>query len=83
VGSKNFTRFHENWASTYFTIHGALALLFDSESATHPWTSADYTPPQRRWYFYSQLQDNNPPGFRVARTYGRGRWGAALTGGRV
>jgi len=32
-GIENFTRFHEDWGSAYFTIYGALALLFDSEQA--------------------------------------------------
>ena len=73
-GIENFTRFHEDWSDAYFTIYGALALLFDSEQATRPWSAADYTPPQRRWYYDSLLQDNNPPGFRVARVYARGRW---------
>jgi len=73
-GVENFTRFHEDWSSSYFTIYGALALLFDSEQATRPWNAADYTPPQRRWYYDSLLQDNNPPGFRVARVYSRGLW---------
>jgi hypothetical protein len=73
-GIENFTRFHEDWSAAYFTIYGALALLYNSEQATRPWASADYSPPQRRWYFDPLLQDNNPPGFRVARVYSRGQW---------
>ena len=73
-GIENFTRFHEDWGGSYFTIYGALALLYDSAEATRPWSSADYTPPNRRWYYDTLLQDNNPPGFRVARVYSRGRW---------
>ncbi len=73
-GIENFTRFHETWSGDYLTIYGALALLFDSAQATAPWSSADYDPPNRRWYYDTLLQDNNPPGFRVARTYERGRW---------
>jgi hypothetical protein len=73
-GIENFTRFHEDWSGAYFTIYGALAQLYDSAQATRPWDAADYTPPSRRWYYDTLLQDNNPPGFRVARLYSRGRW---------
>jgi len=73
-GIENFARFHEDWSDSYFTVYGALALLYDSAQATRPWSAADYTPPQRRWYYDTLLQDNNPPGFRVARVYSRGRW---------
>ena len=73
-GIENFTRFHEDWGNDYLTIYGALALLFDSAQAKGPWSAASYSPPSRRWYYDTLLQDNNPPGFRVARTYERGRW---------
>lgn len=73
-GIENFTRFHEDWNGDYLTIYGALALLFDSAQAKGPWSAASYSPPARRWYFDTLLQDNNPPGFRVARTYERGSW---------
>jgi Tfp pilus assembly protein PilX len=73
-GIENFSRFHEDWSDAYFTVYGALALLYNSQQATRPWSAADYTPPQRRWYYDTLLQDNNPPGFRVARVYSRGRW---------
>jgi hypothetical protein len=71
-GIENFTRFHEDWSASYFTVYGALALLYDSEQATHPWANASYSPPSRRWYYDTLLQDNNPPGFRVAHVYTRG-----------
>ena len=73
-GIENFTRFHEDWGGDYLTIYGALALLYNSQQATGPWNAADYSPPNRRWYYDTILQDNNPPGFRVARTYERGPW---------
>ena len=73
-GIENFSRFHENWSGRYLTIYGALALLYDSMQAIGPWSAADYTPPNRRWYYDTLLQDHNPPGFRIARTYERGRW---------
>jgi hypothetical protein len=71
-GIENFTRFHEDWSSSYFTIYGALALLYDSEQATQPWANASYGAPNRRWYYDTMLQDSNPPGFRVAHVYSRG-----------
>ena len=73
-GIENFSRFHEDWSGDYLTIYGALALVFNSEQATGPWNAASYSPPNRRWYYDTLLQDHNPPGFRVARTYERGQW---------
>ena len=73
-GIENFVRFHEDWSNDYLTIYGALALLYDSEQATGLWNSADYSPPNRRWYYDTNLQDHNPPGFRLARVYERGPW---------
>lgn len=73
-GIENFSRFHENWGSKFLTIYGSLALLYNSQQAKGAWSAADYTPPDRRWYYDSNLQDNNPPGFRIARVYERGRW---------
>ena len=73
-GIENFTRFHEDWGGKYLTLYGAMALLFDSMQATGRWSSADYGAPNRRWYYDTLLQDRNPPGFRVARTYERGTW---------
>ena len=73
-GIENFVRFHEDWGGKYYTVYGSFAQLFASQRATRPWSAADYSPPSRRWYYDEQLQENNPPGFRVARVYERGRW---------
>ncbi len=73
-GIENFIRFHENWSGDYLTIYGSLAQLYSSQQATRPWSAADYSPPNRRWYYDDKLQDSNPPGFHVARVYERGRW---------
>ena len=73
-GIENFSRFHEDWSNRYLTIYGTLAQLFNSEQAKGTWNLADYTPPGRRWYYDTKLQDSNPPGFRIARVYERGRW---------
>ena len=73
-GIENFVRFHENWSDDYFTIYGSLALLYASAQATRPWNTADYTPPNRRWFYDTRLRDRNPPGFNLARAYERGRW---------
>jgi len=71
-GIENFTRFNEDWTGSYFTIYGALALLYDSEQAVGLWNKASYSPPSRRWYYDTNLQNANPPGFRVAHVYSRG-----------
>lgn len=73
-GVENFVRFHENWSDDYFTIYGSLALLYASDRAVRPWSAADYTPPNRRWFYDTRLRDRNPPGFNIARVYERGRW---------
>jgi hypothetical protein len=73
-GIENFVRFHEDWGNDYLTVYGAFALLYDSEQAKGPWNAASYSPPSRRWYYDTNLQDHNPPGFRIARTYERGQW---------
>jgi hypothetical protein len=73
-GIENFVRFHENWSNKYFTIYGTLAALYNSNEAKGNWKRASYNPPNRRWYYDTNFQDNNPPGFRVARVYERGGW---------
>ncbi len=73
-GIENFMRLHENWSGKYFTVYGTLGLLFASNQATHPWSAADYSAPNRRWYYDENLRDVNPPGFHVARVYERGTW---------
>ena len=73
-GVENFVRFHENWGGKYFTIYGTLALLYNSQQAKGKWGDADYSPPNRRWYYDTKFQDANPPGFQIARVYERGRW---------
>ena len=72
-GIENFVRFHENWSGVNFTIYGAMAALYDSEQALGLWSSAIYSPPNRCWYYDSQLGDTNPPGFHVGHSYERGR----------
>jgi type II secretory pathway pseudopilin PulG len=73
-GIENFARFLEDWSGgKYFTVYGSLALLYNSAWSTQPWSLARYSPPNRRWYYDPLLQDTNPPGFRIARSYERGR----------
>lgn len=71
-GTENYTRFLEDWNSKYFTVYGSLAPLYNSQQAKGTWSSARYSPPNRRWYYDTLLQDANPPGFHIARTYERG-----------
>jgi hypothetical protein len=73
-GIENFTRFHETWSGDYFTIYGALALLYSSNQATRSWSYADYSAPNRRWYYDTLFQEKNPPGFNGTRVYERGTW---------
>ncbi|MDQ3565803.1 MAG: hypothetical protein M3436_17425 [Pseudomonadota bacterium] len=73
-GMENFVRLHENWGGKYFTIYGALAMLFASKDFKAPWSMSSYTAPNRRWYYDQWLKDRNPPGFPVARVYDRGLW---------
>lgn len=73
-GIENFPRFLENWSGINFTIYGSLALLYNSSQATGPWSRTLYSPPNRRWFFDSLLQNFNPPGFPIAYNYDRGKW---------
>jgi hypothetical protein len=73
-GIENFVRFHETWSGKYFTIYGALALLYASNQAKGAWVDADYNPPNRRWFYDTLFHDHNPPGIQAARAYDRGRW---------
>jgi len=71
-GVENFPRFHEDWSSSYLTIYGALAMLYDSEQSTHPWVDASYNPPTRCWYYDTLFLNSNPPGFTAVKVYSRG-----------
>ncbi len=72
-GIENFVRFHETWSGDYFTIYGTTALLYASKQATRPWNAADYSPPNRRWYYDPLLGETDPPGFKPKRFEERGR----------
>lgn len=72
-GIENFVRFHENWSGDYFTVYGTTALLYASRQATRPWSAADYSPPNRRWYYDPLLGETDPPGFKPKRYEERGR----------
>ncbi|MDQ3565800.1 MAG: hypothetical protein M3436_17410 [Pseudomonadota bacterium] len=73
-GVENCLRLHENWNGKYFTIYGALGMLFPSRDFKGPWAAAIYVGPNRRWYYDDLLRDRNPPGFPMARVYERGLW---------
>jgi hypothetical protein len=75
-GVENFPRLLENWSGNNLTIHGSFGLLYNSEQAVQPWkdTGNYYNAPNRRWFFDSTLQNNNPPGFPAAYSYIRGQW---------
>ena len=56
-----------------FSIYGTTALLYASRQATRAWNLADYTPPNRRWYYDPLLAETDPPGFKPKRYEERGR----------
>lgn len=78
-GIENFIRLHENWSDDgsvkkYLTIKGTLALLYASKDAVGLWGSAEYSPPNRRWYYDQDFRNSTPPGFLPGAKYERGHW---------
>ena len=74
-GAENFPRFLENWSGSTFTYYGSMVELFSSEQATQPWGSPNvYSPPQRQWYFDTNLLSASPPGGLTITKYEKQRW---------
>ena len=74
-GAENFPRFLENWTSKSLTYYGSMVELYPSRQSIGRWGSANvYNPPQRQWYFDTNLQIYTPPGSLPVFSYTKGRW---------
>jgi hypothetical protein len=74
-GAENFPRFLENWNTKSFTYYGSMVELYQSRQSIGRWGSANvYNPPNRRWYFDTNLQVYTPPGTLLVYSYTKGRW---------
>ena len=74
-GAENFPRFLENWSNKTLTYYGSMVELYQSHQSIGSWGSANvYNPPDRQWYFDTNLQVYTPPGTLQVYSYTKGRW---------
>lgn len=74
-GAENFPRFLENWSGKTLTYYGSMVELYSSRQSIGTWGSGNvYSPPNRRWYFDTNLQIYTPPGSLPVFSYTKGRW---------
>jgi hypothetical protein len=74
-GAENFPRFLEDWSSKSLTYYGSMVELYPSRQSIGRWGAANvYNPPQRQWYFDTNLQIYTPPGSLPVFSYTKGRW---------
>lgn len=73
-GAENFPRFLENWSGKYFTYYGSMIQLYRSKQAVGLWENANYSPPNRRWFFDQGFRTNPPPGILRTVSYSKRQW---------
>lgn len=74
-GAENFPRFLESWSGKTLTYYGSMVELYASRQSIGRWGSANvYNPPQRQWFFDTNLQVYTPPGSLPVYSYTKGRW---------
>jgi len=74
-GAENFPRFLETWSGKTLTYYGSMVELYQSKQSIGHWGSANvYNPPNRHWYFDTNLQVSTPPGSLPVYSYVKGRW---------
>lgn len=74
-GAENFPRFLENWSGKSLTYYGSMVELYQSKQSIGRWGSSNvYNPPNRQWYFDTNLQVYTPPGSLPVLSYTKGRW---------
>ena len=74
-GAENFPRFLENWSGKSLTYYGSMVELYKSYQSIGYWGSSNvYNPPNRQWYFDTNLQVTPPPGTLPIYSYVKGRW---------
>jgi hypothetical protein len=74
-GAENFPRFLENWSGKSLTYYGSMVELYQSKQSIGYWGSSNvYNPPNRQWFFDTNLQVYTPPGSLPLYSYTKGRW---------
>ena len=76
-GFENLPRFLEKWTGQDFNWLGSAVNLWQSRLADGAWGKSDvYTPPNRNWFYDSDLDDpaNMPPESPVVRIFQRVGW---------
>ena len=74
-GAENFPRFLENWSGKSLTYYGSMVELYPSKQSIGRWGSGNvYNPPNRQWFFDTNLQVYTPPGSLPVFSYTKGRW---------
>ncbi len=74
-GAENFPRFLENWTGRTMTYYGSMVELYQSKQSIGRWGSGNvYNPPNRQWFFDTNLQVYTPPGSLPVFSYTKGRW---------
>lgn len=74
-GAENFPRFLENWSGKTMTYYGSMVELYASQQSIGRWGSGNvYNPPNRQWFFDTNLQVYTPPGSLIVYSYVKGRW---------
>ena len=69
-GTHNFPRFLEDWSRSTFRYRGSMVALFESKIAANPINMYYYSPPERDWGFYSELEKGNfPPATPSVRSF--------------
>ena len=72
-GAENFPRFLESWSGRTLTYYGSMVELYASRQSIGRWGSANvYNPPQRQWFFDTNLQIYTPPGSLPVFSYTKG-----------
>jgi hypothetical protein len=74
-GAENFPRFLENWSGKNLTYYGSMVELYKSRQSIGRWGQSNvYNPPNRHWFFDTNLQIYTPPGSLPVYSYTKGRW---------
>lgn len=74
-GAENFPRFLENWSGKTLTYYGSMVELYQSKQSIGRWGSGNvYNPPNRQWFFDTNLKVYTPPGSLPVFSYTKGRW---------
>jgi hypothetical protein len=75
-GFENLPRFLEVWTGKDFFWYGSAVCMWNSRQSTGSWNGTYYDPPNRRWFYDTNLDDPTklPPGTPMVRVFQRTGW---------